>query len=690
MAAKYTLIIVESPTKATTIGKFLDKNYRVESSYGHVRDLPRSRFGIDIEHGFEPQYIIPVKARKRVTELKKIASKASAIILASDEDREGEAIAWHVQGVLSEASKKEPGVNPIAGKPVSRIVFHEITKGAIEHAIAHPRELDMNMVNAQQARRILDRLVGYKLSPFLWKKIAKGLSAGRVQSVALRLIVDRENEIRAFKPEEFWSITAFLKKSETANVRIEAAVIKIGDKALQKFDIPNSEQATHLVDDLKTADYKVASVKKTETRKNPLPPFTTSTLQQTASSRLGYSAKKTMMFAQMLYEKGLITYMRTDSVNLSKESVLAAKEWLVQELGARYALPEPRIFTGKSKLAQEAHEAIRPTKLIRAEDIEVKEEAERKIYRLIWERFVASQMPQAVFDATQVDITARGKIETYTLRANGNTMKFDGYLKIYNQNFEEKEIPPVAEADTLIVSEIKPEQHFTEPPSRFTEARLIKTLEEYGIGRPSTYVPIISVIQSRNYVKKEGGSFLPTEIGEIVNKILTKNFPEIVDINFTATMEEKLDLVAAGTERWQELLTNFYTPFNANLEAKYLSVDKEFEDEKTNEVCEKCGKPMVIKFGRFGKFLACTGFPDCKNAKPYGQAAPKKIGLKCPKCSIGEVVEKWTRRGRKKMFWGCDRYPDCDFASWNNPLEPAPEPKPSKPKKTRPQDKKQI
>lgn len=687
MATKYSLIIVESPTKAVTIGKFLGKEYRVESSYGHVRDLPRSRFGIDIEHEFAPQYIIPVKARKRVTELKKIASKAQAIILASDEDREGEAIAWHVQGVLSEPSKKEPGINPIEGKPVSRIVFHEITKDAIEHAIAHPRALDINMVNAQQARRILDRLVGYKLSPFLWKKIAKGLSAGRVQSVALRLIVDRENEIRAFKPEEFWSISAALRTKQ--NGIIEADVIKLNDKAIEKFEIKDSEHAKRLAHDLESAAYSVASVKKTETKKNPLAPFTTSTLQQTASSRLGYSAKKTMMFAQMLYEKGLITYMRTDAVNLSKESVLAAQQWLKAELGEQYALPEPRVFTGKSKLAQEAHEAIRPTKMIRAEDIEVKEEAERKVYRLIWERFVASQMPQAVFDATSVDIIAKGKTDSYTLRANGNTMKFDGYLKIYGQKFEEKEIPPVAEADRLTVVEIKPEQHFTEPPPRFTEARLIKTLEEYGIGRPSTYVPIISVIQSRNYVKKEGGSFLPTEIGEIVNKILTKNFPEIVDINFTATMEEKLDLVAAGNERWQELLQNFYTPFNANLEAKYLSVDKEFEDEKTNEVCEKCGKPMVIKFGRFGKFLACTGFPDCKNAKPYGQAAPKKIGLKCPKCLTGEVVEKWTRRGRKKMFWGCERYPDCDFASWNNPLEPEPEKKPKaapkSPKKEEPE-----
>ncbi len=687
MASKYSLIIVESPTKAVTIGKFLGKEYRVESSYGHVRDLPRSRFGIDIEHEFTPQYIIPVKARKRVTELKKIASKAQAIILASDEDREGEAIAWHVQGVLSEPSKKEPGINPIEGKPVSRIVFHEITKDAIEHAIAHPRELDINMVNAQQARRILDRLVGYKLSPFLWKKIAKGLSAGRVQSVALRLIVDRENEIRAFKPEEFWSIAALLKKAGASDALVSADLIRLNDKALEKFDIKDAAYAQKLAADLKSAAYSVASVKKTETKKNPLPPFTTSTLQQTASSRLGYSAKKTMMFAQMLYEKGLITYMRTDAVNLSKESVLAAQQWLKTELGEQYALPEPRVFTGKSKLAQEAHEAIRPTKLIRAEDIEVKEEAERKVYRLIWERFVASQMPQAVFDATSVDIAAKGATDTYTLRANGNMMKFDGYLKIYGQKVEEKEIPSLSEGEKLTVQEIKPEQHFTEPPARFTEARLIKTLEEYGIGRPSTYVPIISVIQSRNYVKKEGGSFVPTEIGEIVNKILTKNFPEIVDINFTATMEEKLDLVAAGNERWQELLQNFYTPFNANLEAKYLSVDKEFEDEKTTEVCEKCGKPMVIKFGRFGKFLACTGFPECKNAKPYGQAAPKKIGLKCPKCLTGEVVEKWTRRGRKKMFWGCDRYPDCDFASWNNPLEPEPEKKPKAPKASKKTEK---
>jgi len=692
------LVIVESPTKANTIGKFIGKEYKVESSYGHVRDLPRSRFGIDLEHNFEPTYIIPVKAKKRVSELRKIASKAKEIILASDEDREGEAIAWHLRQVLEgKGSKtKRDSVSVIEGKPVSRIVFHEITETAIKAALEHPRELDTKMVDAQQARRILDRLVGYKLSPFLWKKIAKGLSAGRVQSVALRLIVDRENEIRAFIPQEYWDIGATLTtndKRQTENKTIEASLIKIDGKQLEKFDIPTKAQADALVAELEKSSYEITGIKKTETRKNPLPPFTTSTLQQTASSRLGFSAKKTMMFAQNLYENGLITYMRTDSVNLSKDSITVAREWINKDLGPKYLLDAPRTFATKSKGAQEAHEAIRPTHITHPDDITVADEAARKLYRLIWQRFIASQLPPAVFDATSIDIEARvgtskqvaGDTKTgatgadlglatrsYTLRVTGNMMKFDGFLKIYPQSFEEKELPELAEGEKLTAVSVKPAQHFTEPPPRYSEAKLIKTLEEYGIGRPSTYVPIISVIQARNYVRKEAGRFIPTEIGELVSKVLTQNFPEIVDVNFTAQIEEKLDAVAEGTQEWHQLLADFYTPFAKHLEEKYLSVEKEHTDELTEDKCEKCGKFMMIKFGRFGKFLACSGFPECKNAKNMGGVEPVQIGMKCPKCLVGEIVVKQTRKGRKKIFWGCSKYAKeggCDWASWNDPTK---------------------
>jgi DNA topoisomerase-1 len=665
------LVIVESPTKANTIGKFIGKEYKVESSYGHVRDLPRSRFGIDLEHNFEPTYIIPVKAKKRVSELRKIASKAKEIILASDEDREGEAIAWHLRQVLEgKGSKtKRDSVSVIEGKPVSRIVFHEITETAIKVALEHPRELDTKMVDAQQARRILDRLVGYKLSPFLWKKIAKGLSAGRVQSVALRLIVDRENEIRAFIPQEYWDISVLFKKLKGEGT-VEASLIKIDDKAIEKFDIGTKNSAEDLVKALKNESYLITGIKKTETRKNPLPPFTTSTLQQTASSRLGFSAKKTMMFAQNLYENGLITYMRTDSVNLSKDSIAVAREWINKDLGPKYLLDAPRTFATKSKGAQEAHEAIRPTHITHPDDIIVSDEAARKLYRLIWQRFIATQLPPAVFDATSIDIQTADK--KYTLRANGNMMKFDGFLKIYPQSFEEKDLPELAEGEKLSVVTVKPAQHFTEPPPRYSEAKLIKTLEEYGIGRPSTYVPIISVIQARNYVRKEAGRFIPTEIGELVSKVLTQNFPEIVDVNFTAQIEEKLDAVAEGTQEWHQLLADFYTPFAKHLEEKYNTVEKEHTDELTEDKCEKCGKFMMVKFGRFGKFLACSGFPECKNAKNMGGVEPVQIGMKCPKCLIGEVVVKQTRKGRKKIFWGCSRYAKeggCDWASWNDPTK---------------------
>ncbi len=656
------LVIVESPTKAKTISKFLGSDYKVESSYGHIRDLPKSTLGIDVEKNFEPKYIVPIKAKKVVKQLKEDAKKSGEIILATDEDREGEAIAWHLAETL--------GI-----KKPRRIVFHEITKSAIENALKHPRALDSNLIDAQQARRILDRLVGYKLSPFLWKKVVRGLSAGRVQSVAVRLIVERENEIRAFKPEEYWTIVAQLLKS---GVPIEFNLTKIEDKAIDKFEIKTKERAEEIVADLRKSNFEITGLHSKEATKNPPAPFTTSTMQQEAARRLGYSAKKTMVIAQHLYENGHITYMRTDSVNLSNEFVGVAKTWLEKELGKEYALTAPRFFKSKSKLVQEAHEAIRPTNVAEIPDaIGLTDASEKKLYKMVWQRAVASQMPEAKISLTAADATAglpgQGK---YTLRANGQQIIFDGYLKVWPQKFSEKTLPDLEKGEKLSAKEITPFQHFTEPLPRYSEATLIKALEEHGIGRPSTYAPTLSVIQTRNYVQKEQGNFKPTETGELVNKVLTEHFPQIVDIDFTAKMEEQLDNVAHGKEKWQQVIGDFYVPFAKNLEEKYLEVNKSelVKEEMTDEKCEKCGKPMMVKYGRFGKFLACSGFPDCKTTKALAKEPPKMIGMKCPKCLEGEVIERKVSKGRArgKMFWGCSRYPKCDYASWTNPLNPPP------------------
>ncbi len=660
------LVIVESPTKAKTISRFLSEDFQVESSFGHVRDLPKSVLGIDVENNFQPKYLVPVKAKKVVSYLKSLASKSELVILATDEDREGEAIAWHLLESLH-----------LKVKNTERVVFHEITKSAIDYAIKNPRELDMNMVDAQQARRVLDRIVGYKLSPFLWKKIARGLSAGRVQSVALRLIVERENEIRNFKSEEYWTIIAELKVENEKLKIIEASLVKIDDKPLDKFEIKNKEQADKIISDLEKAKYKVISITKKEIKRNPLPPFTTSTLQQEASKKLGFSAKRTMLLAQRLYENGHITYMRTDSVNLSKESTSAVKNWLNKELGEKYSSQAPRIFETKSKTAQEAHEAIRPTDVTQTpEKISLEDLSTQKLYKIVWQRFVASQMPQAIFDSTMIEIGA----DKYTFRASGNILKFDGYLKIWPQKFAEKELPNIKNNEGLELEKLKPEQHFTEPPPRYSEATLIKTLEENGIGRPSTYAPIISVIQDREYAQKDqpggGGRFMPTPMGELVNKVLTEHFPAVVDINFTAKMEDSLDAVAEGKEKWQDLVGSFYGPFIKNLENKYQEVNyqkiEKPEPEKTDEVCEKCGKPMVIRTGRFGKFMACSGFPECKNTKKIA-FDPKLIGMKCPKCNEGDIVERFTRKGRSRIFWGCSLYPKCDYATWKKPVIISPE-----------------
>ena len=655
-----TLIIVESPTKARTIATFLSKEYIIASSFGHVRDLPKSTLGIDTEHHFEPKYVIPVKAKSTVRRLKNIAKKSEAVILATDEDREGEAIAWHlVQALGLEPSKKRKAKS----EKIQRIVFHEITKRAIDEALAHPRAINEHLVNAQQTRRILDRIVGYKLSPFLWQKISRGLSAGRVQSVAVRLIVERENEIRAFTSQEYWTIIALLRTSDVQN--IETQLIAIDKKPLDKFAIPTKEQAEKIARDLEKQRYTITNIAKKELRRNPPPPFTTSTLQQEAAKRLRYTAKKTMFLAQQLYEQGAITYMRTDSVNLSQESTAAAKQFLQKKWGAAYAADAPRFFQTKSKSAQEAHEAIRPT------DPTVTNVDGNKLYQLIWQRFMASQMPQAIFNNTTIDITA-GK---YILRAVGTTLQFDGYLKAWPQKFEERALPLLKKNEALTLKEVRPEQHFTEPPARYSEASLVKTLEEYGIGRPSTYAPIISVIQTRAYVIKEKGRFVPTKTGELVNAVLTEHFPETTDIHFTATMENTLDAIAEGKEQWQDVLGAFYAPFIKNLETKYHEVRfqkiEKPAPEKTDEVCEKCGKPMVIRDGRYGKFMACSGFPECKNTKRLdsgvmiqdSKGAP--VEMPCPTCTDGKVVLRRTKKGR--IFWGCSRYPKCKYATWKNP-----------------------
>ena len=672
------LVIVESPTKARTISRFLGRGFKVESSYGHVRDLPKSALGIDTDKNFEPKYVIPTKSRKRVNQLKKEAGKADKIILATDEDREGEAIAWHLISAL--------GLEDKPSDKIERIVFHEITERAIKEALQSPRDLDLHLINSQQARRILDRLVGYKLSPFLWKKIYRGLSAGRVQSAALRLVVEWEREIQNFKPEEYWTIVAKLKtlnspaspsEAGRANApneparpagEFEAALAKKDGETLDKFAIKTEASAGTISSELEKAEWTVKNIEKKAVSKVPPPPFTTSTLQQEAFSRLGFSARQTMVIAQQLYEVvqleegpvGLITYMRTDSLNLSEEALVRAGEFLQKEFGEKYALPFPRRYKTKSKNAQEAHEAIRPADPALTPEV-VKKFLDRKqarLYELIWRRFIATQMPTALFDATSVDIAAG----PYTFRATGQILKFDGFLKLYPFRFTENSLPEVAPEEKLELRELKPLRHFTEPPPRFSEASLVKILEKHGIGRPSTYAPIISTLQGRNYIKREERRLAPTEVGFTVNDMLVEHFPKIVDIAFTAKMEDELDDIASGNIVWQGVIKEFYEPFAKHLAEKYESVEKQNHVEATDEVCEKCGKPMVIKHGRFGRFLACSGFPECKNTKPL---PPVSLNLKCLKCHEGEIVERSTKRG--KMFYGCSRWPKCDFATWQKP-----------------------
>jgi DNA topoisomerase-1 len=647
------LVVVESPTKAKTIGKFVGDDYVVMSSFGHVRDLPKGDLGIDTEHDFEPSYIIPTKAKKNVTALKKAAAKADTIILAPDEDREGEAIAWH----LSEALEIKKLQKKNKDLKVERIVFHEITETAIKHAIEHPRQIDDNLVHAQTARRVLDRLVGYKLSPVLWKRYYRGLSAGRVQSVAVRLIVEREREIEKFKPDEYWTITAMLASATNAQVPIETHLVKIGDKTLEKLSIGTEAEAAKITSDLESASYVVQNVEKSESTRMPHAPFTTSTLQQDASKKLRFSSKQTMMFAQQLYEAGYITYMRTDSVNIAEEAINKAKSYLTQTYGANYT--ETRRFKTKSKSAQEAHEAVRPTEPSRTPESLSSELSPQqfKVYDLIWRRFMASQMPKAIFDATTIEVKAKD----YTFRANGLTMKFDGFLKVYPTKFEENELPVVKADETLKLLELKPEQHFTKPPARYNEASIIKTLEKEGIGRPSTYAAIVATIVTRRYVEKDRSRYFhPTEMGILVNDFLVEHFPEIVDVKFTSTMEGQLDEIAEGKVKWVPVIREFYTPLEQKIKMKTEEAKKEkAADEETTDIkCDKCGHPMIIKRGRFGKFTACSNFPECKNVLKEDKAKtePEKTGEKCDKCGEGDMV---IRTGRFGKFIACSKYPTC-------------------------------
>lgn len=645
------LVIVESPTKAKTIEKFLGKDFIVTSSFGHIRDLPVKGFGVDIENDFTPKYQVPSKARERVKELKAQVKKAEETILATDEDREGEAISWHLLEVLKP-------------KKYERITFHEITKPAIEEALKHPRDLDIALVDAQQARRILDRLVGYKLSPFLWTKIFKGLSAGRVQSVALRLVVDKEREIEKFVPQEYWTMDATLTKVSGGKDFLAHLFAKDG-KALGKFEIGSKEDAEKCKQALAQASWSVAHIEQKDEKRNPLPPFRTSTLQQEASHKLGFSSKRTMLFAQNLYEKGLITYHRTDSLNIAQSALEQAHDFIIKQYGENFWAGKARVFKTTQKNAQEAHEAIRPSYPERMPDmIEGLEPAQKKLYTLIWQRFIASQMAPAIFAMTSVDIATQ---TPYTFRANGSVQKFEGYLRVYPMKVQENELPALQEKDALNLEKLDPTQHFTEPPARYNEATLIKALEQYSIGRPSTYAPILSTIQERNYViKDEQKRFRPTEIGITVTDLLVEHFPQVVDVSFTAHVEEELDGIADGDKKWQNVLHEFYDPFAKLLAEKYTEVKKLHEVEETDKACPECGKPLLIRTGRFGRFYACSGFPECKHTEAL-EKTPEEIAesIPCPTCKEGTVVSKRTKKG--KVFYGCSRYPDCTFALWYKP-----------------------
>lgn len=673
---KGKLVIVESPAKAKTVGRFLGKGYTVRASVGHVRDLLRSKLSVDVENDFEPRYSVPNEKREVVKELKALAGKAEEIYLATDPDREGEAIAWH----LMEAADIEE-------KRAHRVVFHEITEDAVEHAFASPRTIDMDLVDAQQARRILDRLVGYGISPILWKKVRSRLSAGRVQSVALRLIVEREREIDAFDPVEYWSIDADLLP-EGGKTPYRAKLAKIDG---EDFELGSQEEVEGILEDMRKVDYVVDSIKRGKRRRNSSAPFITSTMQQDASRKLDFSARKTMAIAQQLYEgmeldgegtQGLITYMRTDSTNISDIAMNEVRDYILKRYGEGYLPKEPSQYKTRTQSAQEAHEAVRPTSVLRSPKA-IKKYLSRdqfRLYQLIWQRFVASQMMPAVYKTLSVEVLGDGEASGYTLRASGSQLDFPGFLIVYEEGKDEDQaeeeeadsdiipIDDIKENQTQELQELYPDQHFTQPPPRFTEASLVQALEENGIGRPSTYAPIISTIQNRGYVVRDSKRLEPTDTGILVNDLVVEFFPRIVDINFTSRLEDQLDLVASGEAAWVGVVSDFYEDFSDRLEhAEEAMPEKKAELQKVGRDCPKCGHDLIIRWGRYGKFISCSNFPDCRYTEPYLE----KIGMKCPKCEEGDVVERKTRKGRK--FYGCSRYPDCDFTSWKRPVpEPCP------------------
>ncbi len=724
----HNLVIVESPAKAKTIERFLGPDYTVMASFGHVRALPSKQGSVDTANDFEPKYHVLPESKKHIDAIKKALKGADSLLLATDPDREGEAISWHLLAALG--LDKKPAIK------VQRVVFHEITKDAIIHAVQHPRDIAVDLVDAQQARSILDYLVGFNLSPFLWKKIRYGLSAGRVQSVALRLVCEREKEIAAFIEQEYWTIAANLEKHGGQGVK--AGLVAVDGKKLGKFDIPDSNSAEALKAAIAKGQATVAAVARKEMKRNPAPPFTTSTLQQEASRKLGFSAKKTMSTAQKLYEGvaigeggtvGLITYMRTDSVNLSAQALKEAKEVITAAYGKEFALAKPRFYKNKAKNAQEAHEAIRPTYLEKS-PLALKKYLtpdQFRLYELIWKRTIACQMAEALLDQTSVDIivTEGAQTQKFTLRATGSVIRFAGFMKLYIEGVddedEEKEgtLPPLSEGESLKLLSVIPEQHFTQPPPRYTEATLVKTLEEFGIGRPSTYASIMNTLVERKYCRLDKKRFFPEDVGMVVSDMLTAHFPTYVDYNFTAGLEEELDQVSRGEKQWKPLLREFWTPFISLLKQKEGEVKKDdlttetltevcpecgkplaiklgkrgkfiactgfkegckytrnlestvteekAEPELSEEKCDKCGAQMLVKDGRYGKYLACSGYPACKNIQPLNK--PKGTGVTCPECKQGELTEKKSRYG--KMFYSCNRYPDCKFALWDPPVQQA-------------------
>jgi DNA topoisomerase-1 len=672
------LVVVESPAKSRTISRILGPGYAIKATLGHVRDLPKSELGIDVDNDFAPRYVIIKQRRSVISELKKSLESASAVYLATDPDREGEAISWH----LIEAIKLKK--NKV---PIHRVVFHEITKEAVEKAFRHPRSVDMNLVDAQQARRLLDRLVGYKLSPLLWRKVQRGLSAGRVQSAALRIIVDREREIQNFVSVEYWTIEAELAKSLPSPLKagFRALLISLADGT--KLQISDQQEARGVENELRKADYVVKKVAVKEITRNPAPPFITSTLQQEAWRKLRFTAKRTMIVAQQLYEGislgeegsvGLITYMRTDSTHVAASAIAETRDFISSKYGARFVPQNPRHFAKKGKWAQEAHEAIRPTRIHREPDqlrSYLKPE-QLKLYDLIWKRMVASQMAAALLDTTTVEIDAKclEPQKGYLLRTASSVVKFTGFITVYSEGKDEEGedekavlLPELKAGDNLVLLDLFPEQCFTQPPLRYTEATLIKALEQKGIGRPSTYAPIISTIQDRGYVYKEAGKLCPDEIGFIVNDLLTQHFPDVVDLDFTAQLEEELDEIARGERGWVSVLRDFYKPFEETLSQASEKIERVKITKPTDEVCPECGRPMVIKMGRFGKFLACSGYPDCKKTMPF----VIKTGVSCPQCGK-ELVERATKK--RRIFYGCSGFPQCKFAINRRPVpQPCPQ-----------------